>query len=286
MPRLVSYKNFFLLAILIAVTLMAMRFTNIGRQALTPMEATIKDTLAPIQSALMKVGHTFSGGAQSITSLGRMAEENKDLKEQVALLKGQLYRQEELKQENERLKNLLQYQDTYSQYFETKTALVIGRDPGNWFGLVTLNKGSKDGIVKDMPVVTPLGLAGKVVSVSSNTSQVLLITDPRSGVGALVQDSRVPGVLEGTTAGSDETRLIHVPKDTQLTKGQVIITSGIGGNFPKGIPIGRIISIANEPTGLFKTATVVPFADLNRLEEVLVISTVFNPDLLPPTEGD
>ncbi|AQS59961.1 rod shape-determining protein MreC [Desulforamulus ferrireducens] len=286
MPRLVSYKNFFLVAVLVVAALTAMRFTDIGRQNLTPMEAAIKDSLAPIQSIFMKIGHTFSGGARSITSLGRMAEENEALKEQVALLKGQVYRLEELRQENERLKSLLQYKDTYSQFFETKTALVIGRDPGNWFGVVTLNKGSKDGILKDMPVVTPLGLAGKVVSVSENTSQVLLITDPRSGVGALVQESRVPGVLEGTTAGSGETRLIHVPKDTQLTEGQVIITSGIGGNFPKGIPIGKIVSISNEPTGLFKTATVVPFADLNRLEEVMVISTVFNPDLLPPTEGD
>ena len=135
-------------------------------------------------------------------------------------------------------------------------------------------------------MVTPSGLAGKVVSVSKHTSQVLLITDPLSGVGALVQDSRVPGVLEGITAGSDETRLIHVPKDTQLTKGQVIITSGIGGTFPKGIPIGRIVDVSDEPTGLFKTAMVVPFADLNRLEEVLVISNVFNPDILPPIEGD
>ncbi|SHK61003.1 rod shape-determining protein MreC [Desulforamulus aeronauticus] len=286
MPRLVSYKNFILLAILVGVALMAMRFTHIGRQALTPMEAAIKDGLAPVQSIFMQVGHSFAGGAHSITSLGHMVEENKELKEQIALLKGQLYQQEELKRENERLKNLLQYQDTYSEYFETKTAAVIGRDPGNWFGFVTLNKGSKDGIVKDMPVVTPSGLAGKVVTVSDNTSQVILITDPRSGVGALVQDSRVPGVLEGTTAGSDETRLIHVPKDTQLTKGQVIITSGIGGTFPKGIPIGRIVDVSDEPSGLFKTAMVVPFADLNRLEEVLVISNVFNPDILPSTEGD
>ncbi len=286
MPRLVSYKNFILLAILVGVALMAMRFTHIGRQALTPMEAAIKDGLAPVQSIFMQVGHSFAGGVHSITSLGHMVEENKELKEQIALLKGQLYQQEELKRENERLKNLLQYQDTYSEYFETKTAAVIGRDPGNWFGFVTLNKGSKDGIVKDMPVVTPSGLAGKVVTVSDNTSQVILITDPRSGVGALVQDSRVPGVLEGTTAGSDETRLIHVPKDTQLTKGQVIITSGIGGTFPKGIPIGRIVDVSDEPSGLFKTAMVVPFADLNRLEEVLVISNVFNPDILPSTEGD
>ena len=98
MPRLVSYKNFILLAVLIGIALMAMRFTHIGRQALTPMEAAIKDGLAPVQSIFMQVGHAFAGGAHSITSLGRMVEENKELKEQVALLKGQLYQQEELKQ--------------------------------------------------------------------------------------------------------------------------------------------------------------------------------------------
>ncbi|MEW6066050.1 rod shape-determining protein MreC [Desulforamulus profundi] len=286
MPRFVSYKNFVLLAILVGITLLVMRFTHVGRPQLTPMETAIKDGLAPVQGVLMRIGGTFRNGVESITSLGRLPEENKALKEQVSLLKGQLYLQEELKQENQRLKQLLQYRDQYKQNFSTRVAAVIGRDPGNWFGIVTLNKGSKDGIVKNMPVVTPAGLVGKIVAVSSNTSQLMLITDPRSGVGAMVQESRVPGVLEGTTSGSGETRLIHVPKDTQLVDGQIIITSGIGRTFPKGVPIGRVVHVSDEPTGLFKTATVAPFADLHRLEEVLVITTVYNPDILPPTEGD
>lgn len=286
MPRLVSYKKLILLAVLVAITLGVMRFTYVGRQELTPMEAAIKDSLAPIQGGLMRIGESFRNGAESITSLGRLDKENKVLKEQVALLKGQVYLQEELKQENKRLKDLLQYHDQYEKNFTTKAAAVIGRDPGNWFGIVTLNKGNEDGIVKNMPVVTPMGLAGKVVSVSENTAQAMLITDPRSGVGSMVQETRIPGVLEGTTSGSGETRLIHVPKDLELLKDQVIITSGIGGSFPKGIPIGRIVDVSDEPTGLFKTATVVPFADLQRLEEVLIITTVYNPDILPPTEGD
>jgi len=286
LPRFVSYKNFFLLSVLVGITLLVMRFTHLERPQLTPMEAAIKDSLAPVQGALVRIAETFRNGTEFISSLGRLSEENKALKEQVSLLKGQLYLQEELKQENKRLKELLQYQDRYKQNFSVRTAAVIGRDPGNWFGIVTLNKGSKDGIVKNMPVVTPSGLVGKIVAVSQNTSQLMLISDPRSGVGAMVQETRVPGVLEGTTAGTGETRLIHVPKDTQLFDGQTIITSGIGSTFPKGIPIGKITGVSNEPTGLFKTATVVPFADLHRLEEVLVITTIYNPDILPPTEGN
>ena len=286
MPRIVSYKNIILLIILVGVTLLVMRFTQVGRPQLTPIEASLRDSLAPVQNLLMQVGGGFRNGVASFASLGKLAEDNEQLKEQVAILKGELYLQEELKQENQRLKSLLQYKEQYSKNFSTKAAAVIGRDPGNWFSIVTLNKGSADGIVKNMPVVTPSGLIGRIVAVSQRTSELMLITDPRSGVGAMVQDSRVPGVLEGTTSGSGETRLIHVPKDTQLKKGQVIITSGIGGTFPKGIPIGRIVDVSNEPTGLFKTAAVVPFADLHRLEEVLVVTTVYNPDILPPTEGD
>lgn len=286
MPRNVSYKNFILLTVLVGVTLIVMRFTNLGRSQENPIEVTLRDSLAPIQSLLMKLGGSFSNGLSSLSSVGKLDEENKQLKEQVAKLQGQLYLQEELKQENQRLKGLLQYKEQYSRNFTTKAAAVIGRDPGNWFGTVTLNKGSAEGIVKGMPVLTPSGLAGRIVAVSESTSELMLISDPRSGVGAMVQESRVPGVLEGTTSGSGETRLIHVPKDIQLKKGQVIITSGIGGTFPKGIPIGRIENVSNEPTGLFKTATVVPFADLHRLEEVLVLTKVYNADILPTTEGD
>lgn len=264
-----------------------MRFTNIGRAQLTPMEAALKDTLAPVQGLLMGIGEYFRNGVESVSSLGRLADENKELKNKVENLKGQLYLQEELKQENNRLKELLQYNDQYSKNFKTTAAAVIGRDPGNWFGEVILNKGSANGIVKNMPVVTPSGLAGRISEVSKNTAKLLLISDPRSGVGAMVQDTRVPGVLEGTTSGSGETRLTYIPKDTDLRDSQIIITSGIGGTFPKGIPIGRIVKVANEPTGLFKTADVTPFADLNRLEEVLIITTIYNPDILPPTvEGD
>lgn len=286
MSRLISYKNLFFLAVLVGIVLIAMRFTHVERSQLTPMEAAIKDALAPIQGGLMAVTETISKGGQSVMALGGMVRENKELREEIAELRGQLILLEELKQENQRLSDLVQYHDQYADNFSTRAARVIGRDPGNWFGIVTLNIGQRDGILKNMPVVTPLGLAGKVVAVSGNTAQVMLITDPRSGVGALVQETRVPGVLVGTTAGGGSARLIHVPKDTELAEGQVVLTSGVGGTFPKGIPIGRIVDVADEPTGLFKTATVQPFADLQRLEEALIITKIHNPDILPPTVGD
>lgn len=286
MPRNVSYKILILLALLIGITLVVMRLTNLERAQASPMESAMNEGLAPVQGLLMGVTKNLRNGFDSLASLGRLSEENKALEEKLANLQGQLYLQEELKQENARLKDLLQYQDQFKSNFQFKVAAVIGRDPGNWFGIVTLNRGSKDGIAKNMPVVTPLGLVGKVVAVSPNTSQLMLITDPRSGVGAMVQESRIPGVLEGITSGGGEARLIHVPKDTKLTKGQAIVTSGIGGTFPKGLPVGKIADVSNEPTGLFRTATVVPFADLHRLEEVLIITTIFNPEILPATEGD
>lgn len=285
MARLISYRSVFFLLVLVGITLVVMRITHVDRPQLTPMEAAIKDGLAPIQSGLMRFSENFGSGIKSVAALGGLNRENKELRDQVAELRGQLYRLEELSQENNRLRELLEYSNQYERNFSSTAARIIGRDPGNWFGIITLNKGERDGIVKNMPVVTRSGLVGKVVSVSRNTAQVMLITDPRSGVGALVQETRVPGVVEGTTSGGGTTRLIHVPKDTEIETGQVVITSGVGGSFPKGIPIGRMVNISDEPAGLFKTATVAPFAELQRLEEVLVITTVFQPDILPPTEG-
>ncbi|MDO7786257.1 rod shape-determining protein MreC [Desulforamulus aquiferis] len=282
---MISYRSVFFLLILVGITLGVMRLTHVERPQLTPMEAAIKDSLAPIQGVLMGISETVNQSVYSVVALGGLSGENKELREEVSELRGQLLLLEELRQENQRLRELLDYREQHEQNFRSTTASIIGRDPGNWFGIITLNKGERDGILKNMPVVTRAGLIGKVVAVSRNTAQVMLITDPRSGVGAMVQETRVPGVLEGTTSGGGATRLIHVPKDTELNAGQVVITSGVGGTFPKGIPIGRIIDISDEPAGLFKTATVVPFAELQRLEEVLIITTVLNPDILPPTEG-
>jgi len=196
---------------------------------------------------------------------------NRTLEEEVADLKSQVIQLDELRQENERLTALLDFKQMMTDSHEMIAAKVISRDPGNWFGDITLNRGARDGVGENMAVMTSDGLVGRVVSVSNNTCQVLLITDPRSGVGALIQETRTSGIVEGNTVTSGMTTMIHIPNSVEVEAGQVVITSGFGSIYPKNLPIGNIVNIHSEPSGLFNSAEVKPFADLSRLEEVLII---------------
>ncbi len=180
---------------------------------------------------------------------------------------------------------MLDYKQAMAQRYSFLTASVVARDPGNWFGTVTLNKGFRDGVEEKMTVLTPKGLVGRVISVSARTCEVLLITDPRSGVGALVQDTRTPGIIEGTSGALGMTRMIHIPNDAPVEVGQAVMTSGLGIVFPKGIPVGEIADIRNESSGLFKSADIHPYTDLNRLEEVLIVTEVFPEADSPPERG-
>ena len=157
--------------------------------------------------------------------------------------------------------------------FDFVTATVIGRDPGNWTSTIIINRGLADGITKDMPVVTPQGLAGNVISVFNNTSKVQLILDPRSAVGSLVQrpESRVAAIVEGYGPNPLTPRMINVARDADIIKGDKIITSGFGGIYPKGLLVGEAVDVINEEGGLLKYAILKPAVDFDRLEEVFVI---------------
>jgi rod shape-determining protein MreC len=150
---------------------------------------------------------------------------------------------------------------------------VVGRDPGTWTSTIIINRGTADGIAKDMPVVTPQGLVGSVVSVYGNVAKVNLILDPRSAVGALVQrpESRVAAIVEGNSATPLTPKMVNIARDADVIKGDKIITSGFGGIYPKGLLIGEVVDLVNEEGGLLKYAVLNPAVDFGRLEEVSVI---------------
>ncbi|MCL6635487.1 MAG: rod shape-determining protein MreC [Peptococcaceae bacterium] len=270
-----TFKRFFLLALLAAVTLAAMRFTGPERTRLTPFEGKIKDLLAPVQVGLTWLGGKMYSAASFPVSMVAASRKSRELEGEIARLQSELIRLTEIELENQRLAGLLNYRQAVVKRYDFITASVVGRDPGSWFGTVTLNRGSRDGVVENMTVTTPEGLVGRTVSVSEHTCEVLLITDPRSGVGAVIQESRVPGIVEGTAASAGLARMVHIPNGADVVSGQAVVTSGVGSIYPKGIPIGVVADIKSEPSGLFKSAGIQPFADLNRLEELLIITRVY-----------
>jgi len=272
MNHRVSVKRLFFLSILIVFVLVSIRFTS--PEKAIPVKENLKDVFLPVQIGLASLGRQVYEWVSVPVLFYRTARHSRELEQEVAELESRITQLTEVKLENERLSRLLGYSQSAAGQYEFITASVVGRDLGSWFGTVTLNKGTNNGIKKDMAVLTPDGLVGRIMSVSDYTSEVLLITDPRSGVSTLIQESRTPGIVEGIAGDSGLVRMIHLPSDALVDEGQIVVTSGLGSIFPKSIPVGRVIAIRRESAGLFKSAELRPFADLNRLEEVLVIKRV------------
>ncbi len=148
-------------------------------------------------------------------------------------------------------------------------ASVIGSDAISWAKMITIDKGSNDGLKKNMAVITYEGLVGHIVQTVPHYSKVLLITDVRSAVDALDQDNRTRGVVIGK--GSDICEMKYIPHDADIRIGHPVISSGLGGVFPKGLLIGKVSKVEETEKGLFKNVVVTPSVKISFLEEVFVL---------------
>lgn len=224
-------------------------------------------TVTPLEKAIM----WFRGGTgnlwRSYIYLRGVRQENRELKEEIARLRLEQVRLNDDAEQARRLQALLGFKEQFIS--KTVAAQVIGSSGSEQSRSVYIDKGTKQGIDKDMPVITADGVVGKVLRVFGSTAQVLLIDDQTSGVGALLDKSRLQGVLRGTPAG--EVVLEKVMSDEQVQVGDRVLTSGGDQIFPKGLPVGTVTKVSPGPE-LFLNIRVRPTADLSRLEEVLVIT--------------
>jgi rod shape-determining protein MreC len=264
-------KGKWVLALILAIILLLIaKNTGMERSNLTTVEVWLRDLLAPLESGATVVTRSAGSMGSFLTDYRGTIRERDKLKDEVARLKNEINLLTEAKLENVRLHQLLEMKETIKNNWTTVSAKVIGRDRGNWHHSIIINKGTNDGFEKDMVVINQDGLVGRIIAVSHNSSEVLLIADKESSVGCLVQLSRTPGVVEGVGAGG-LLRMIHIPYDTVLKENQVVISSGLGGTYPQGLRVGYILEVKVEPNGLMKQALIKPFVNFDRLEEVLVL---------------
>ncbi len=220
----------------------------------------------PLQ-AVAGIHDRIAGTWGRYVDLQGVEEENQQLKRELDLLKEQNGQLREASVATERFSALLEFK---KQALPTSVAAqVIGRDTGNWYKTIILNKGASDGLQADQGVITPAGVVGRVVKTTASTAVVLLVTDPNNAIAGLIQRTRDEGIVEGTTQG--QARLKYIPLLSNARPGDHIVTSGLVGGFPRGIPIGTIIRIDKEEEALFQSAELSPDVDPNRVEEVLVI---------------
>lgn len=196
-----------------------------------------------------------------------MDSEKLELKQKIRELEKELVEFEEVRLENKRLRGLLGFKQGVRK--SSIPALVIGRDPNNWSSVVFVDKGRDDGITKDTVVISGGGLAGRVRESAKTMAKVMLINDIDSKVGAIVQRSREQGLVVGTLEGN--CKLIYLSLDSDIKKGDKILTSGMGSVYPKAILIGRVTEVAKEKGRLYKYAIVEPSSNLSKIEEVLCV---------------
>ncbi len=207
----------------------------------------------------------------SLFRLVRVDGENFMLREQNAILSKRAMERDALEEENNRLRSLLDLKQ--KKFSEGIPATIIGRDWREWFRAVVIDKGEESGVSFSAAVVTPAGnvpsLVGRVLEVGGTSSKVLLITDAASAVSARIEGKEDVGLLEGSNR--PWISLNYLTQTSQVEAGDRVITAGLGGVFPAGIPIGVVESVASAPDGYFKTAKVLPLTPMTSLRDVLVL---------------
>jgi rod shape-determining protein MreC len=193
--------------------------------------------------------------------------QNEKLTRENGFLRSKINSANETYLENQRLKELLSFKQKSA--FKVVACRVIGRSVDNWSSVVIVDKGESSGIKKGMPVVNSLGLVGRVVESGSATSKIMLINDPNLNVSAIVQRSRQEGLITGTLGNAMIMK--YLPADAEIAVSDIVITSGLSSNYPKGILIGTVASIGTEFSGLSRYALIKPAVSLSNLEEVLVV---------------
>lgn len=241
---------------------------SIGKgQEWNPTERLVAEVAAPFQKLFMGTISITRNIWRNYFFLVETRQENLLLKKEIDLLKIENSKYQELLLANQRLQKLLNFRENTDE--PVLPARVIGWDSSGLFKSIIIDKGEKDGLRINMPVVNSEGAVGRVVSVSSNYAQVLLITDQNSAVDGLVQRSRGRGMVKGM--GSGECYFDYVIKTCDIKEGDTIVTSGLGRIFPKGLYLGKVKEINDSPNKLFKDVRVTPAVDFSKLEEVLIV---------------
>jgi rod shape-determining protein MreC len=234
----------------------------------SPVAHVLVDFSGYLQKGLSKPSQLLQDLWRSYVDLQDVRVENEGLQEELDRLQQEITRYREALIANVRLRRLLKIQEETA--IPTVAATVVGTDLAPWVATITIDRGRRDGVSRGMVALAGAGVAGHVVDASLHFSKVLLISDPNSAVGALIQRNRVRGILRGS--GRSMCRLGYVEKDQDVEVGDYVITSGTDQIFPKGLLIGTVTSVdKGSISDLFQAVTVTPAADLRRVEEVLLL---------------
>jgi rod shape-determining protein MreC len=227
------------------------------------------DFIGPIQSGVTRVVAGVTTLKDDYIALWNVRADNKRLQALVDKYLKELGEYREGYSTNLYLEELLEFKDKLS--FQPLAARVVGKEPAYWYQTIVVDRGRKDDVLEGMIVLAPSGVVGQVIHTSEHYSKVLLANAPSSAIDAMIQKNRTRGILKG--AGEQGYVLHYVLKNADVEEGDYIVTAGIGGIFPAGIPLGRVSKIHKKKRGMFQEIEVQPHVDFQKLEFVFIDPT-------------
>ena len=235
------------------------------------VKGLFKNAVTPVQSALLKGTRSLKAGADTVRGFGGMAEENRRLKGEMVRLQAEARLNKSIEEENLKLRRLLGFHQR--QVKALIPAEVAARSINGWWQSIRIAKGIRDGVLHNRAVISPDGLVGRTAEVSAGTAEVLLLSDPACKVSARISRTGSFGLVTGqgvNLKGYPVARMRFIHKDTPIRIGDEVVTSGLGGVFPRDVVIGRIEDIRTIENGLYQEADILPQAVINLTDVVFV----------------
>jgi rod shape-determining protein MreC len=264
--------------LIIAVALALVLLSTARSVHLDGVRGFASTVFEPVQGFFTGIGNGARDFFDTVTSVGQVAEENRSLKRQIAQLQQQLTRAQSTDLTNQQLQALLDLRTSLN--IHTVAATVIARDPEGISQSITVRAGTQQGVQKGMAALGPHGLVGRVVTVHRTTSQVMLVTDPNNPVNVMLGATHLPGTVM-ISQGKMSVQFPSAPTDLKIDTGAALVTSGIGGNYPNGLPVAAVVKYQYQAYSQAQVADVAPLDDLGRLE-VVEIDLDFVPQLPIP----
>ena len=260
-----AHRPFFVLMAVLLVQLLLVSFQITRKHNVRLIKIWTLAVFDPFERSLKGITDATTWAWRTYGGLWRAQQENRNLRRELATTRSQLQQVAEYAEESDRLRRVLDFKARAP--FETVAAEIIAFSPGASSNAILIDKGTDHGLTPDLAVVTPRGVVGKIISVFHHNSQVLLITDPSSGVGAMLQQSRGQGVLKG--AYNNLCQLDYIMNEESVSPGDAVVTSGLDQIYPKGLPVGTVLKVGEG--NIYKSIVVRPAAELDSLETVLVV---------------
>lgn len=259
--------------VVLSVSFLVLIGFSVKRQNASLVENGVGVTLNSVQGVIYKGMSSVKDWLGFITHFSQVKQENEQLKKENTDMQQKVSVYASLQAENQRLSNILNYRDQHSQY-NYVICNITGNATTGLLDVLTIDKGSKDGVKNGLVVATPEGLVGKVIATSDNWSKVGTLNNPNVQVSGKIQRTEViDGVVDGYTDSNNNklARLDNMSQDTDVKQGDKIVTSGMGNLYPKDIYIGEVTSVAVDQTKISKYAILRPYVNFNKLEEVFII---------------